>query len=155
MLQQREDGIKLRMQEIFGRCLTWMTGVFHRFLWRKNQHDLPTMYQCRQTKFWRQACSRHCFECNKHSSQSVTRWCPSSSIWTSRRNVRWRSLCTQGNHSRGQAGNWRSAWKRSVPDQSVAFKQLVYRPDQCYIDLLGHSWDKQEYTFALKKDSHV
>ena len=56
MLQQRGDGMKLRMLEIFRKMFNQVLvhlhdQVFHRFLWRKNQHDLPTMYQCLKLNF--------------------------------------------------------------------------------------------------------
>ena len=135
--------------------------VFHRFLWRKNQHDLPTEYQWLILNFGDKPApdiasnainilpkaSQDDFpEAAKELQERTYVDDIGGSRPTTAAEAKQVTIAIDEVHGKGQS---------QIKARHSNGKCVDQTSGERYTDLLGHRWDKQEDTFALTKDSVV
>ena len=135
--------------------------VFHRFLWRKNQHEPPTVYQWLRLNFGDKPAPDIASNAIKILAKASQVEFPEAAkeleertyvddIGGSRPSTEEAKHVTNTIDKVLAKGQFQiKAWHSNSPkvDQSSG--------DERFTDLLGHRWDKHEDTFCLKKDSVV
>ena len=135
--------------------------VFHRFLWRKNQHETPTVYQWLRLNFGDKPAPDIASNAIKILAKTSQVEFPEAAKKLEERTYVYdiggcRPSTEEVKHvtstidkllAKGQFQI--KAWHSNSPDVDQT------SGDERFTDLLGHRWDKHEDTFCLKKDSFV
>ena len=149
------------IREIFNQVLVHPDDqVFNRFLWRKNQSDAPTVYQWLRLIFGDKPAPDIASNATNILGKATQLEFPETANELQERTYvddigGFRPTAAEAKHVTTIIDEVLGKVQLQITSWHSNSQEVDQTSGECYTDLLGHKWDKQEDTFALQKDSVV